>query len=246
MSRAATIYRLCIDAPLQTGAVITLDKTQANYMFNVLRLSAGATISVFNGMDGEWQARLEGQAKRTPSLHILTLLREQTQARDLIYYFAPLKSARLDYLMQKGVEMGVSDMVPVITRRVQATRFNAERARANMIEAAEQCEILALPRLLPEIKLEKLLAEWPDDRTLIFCDEAAPLTSPLETLHRVGLRDKLAVLIGPEGGFDPEERRAIMAVPQAVPLSLGPRILRADTAGVVALTLIQAVLGDMK
>ena len=246
MSRAATIYRLFLDAPLQAHSILPLDKAQANYLFHVLRLHAGATISVFNGIDGEWQAELGGLAKRAPTLQILTQIRAQTHARDLIYYFAPLKSARLDYLMQKGVEMGVSEMVPVLTRRVQATRFNAERARANMIEAAEQCEILALPRLGPEIKLDTLLARWPAERTLIFCDESEAQSSPLATLSQVTARDKLAVLIGPEGGFDPEERRLIRALPQAVPLSLGPRILRADTAAVVALTLIQAVLGDLQ
>jgi len=246
MSRAATIYRLFLDAPLQAQSILPLDKAQANYLFHVLRLQAGAILSVFNGMDGEWQAELGGQAKRAPTLQILTQIRAQTQARDLIYYFAPLKSARLDYLMQKGVEMGVSEMVPVITRRVQATRFNAERARANMIEAAEQCEILALPRLRPEIRLDTLLARWPVERTLIFCDESETHSSPLTVLQNVTQRDKLAVLIGPEGGFDPEERCLIRALPQAVPLSLGPRILRADTAAVVALTLIQAVLGDLQ
>ena len=245
MSRSALICRLFVDAPLRAQALIELDKTQANYLFNVLRLSAGATISVFNGLEGEWQAQLGGLVKRAPVLHILTPIRAQTHARDLIYYFAPLKSARLDYLMQKGVEMGVSEMVPVLTRRVQATRFNAERARANMIEAAEQCEILALPRLGPEIKLDTLLAHWPDDRTLIFCDESAAQSSPVATLQGVTQRDKLAVLIGPEGGFDPEERKLITALPQAVALSLGPRILRADTAAVAALALVQAVLGDL-
>eukprot|EP01037_Dinobryon_pediforme_P009587 gene9587-9664_t len=246
MSRAATIYRLFIDAPLRADVLISLDKDQANYLFNVLRLSAGAHICVFNGVEGEWQAELLGLAKRAPSLRILTQLREQTQGKDIIYYFAPLKSARLDYLMQKGVEMGVSEMVPVITRRVQATRFNAERARANIIEAAEQCEILSLPRLGTETKLEQLLASWPPDRNLIFCDEAAPLKSPIEALKNIQNCEKLAVLIGPEGGFDPEERKRIQALPQAVSLSLGPRILRADTAAVVALALVQAVLGDMR
>eukprot|EP01037_Dinobryon_pediforme_P009001 gene9001-9081_t len=210
MSRAATIYRLFIDAPLRGDALISLDKDQANYLFNVLRLGAGAHICVFNGLDGEWQAELLGLAKRAPALRILTKLREQTQARDIVYYFAPLKSARLDYLVQKGVEMGVSEMVPVVTRRVQATRFNAERARANIIEAAEQCEILSLPKLGGEIKLESLMATWPTDRSLIFCDEAAPLKSPLEALQMLGAREKLAVLIGPEGGFDPEERKLIL------------------------------------
>jgi 16S rRNA (uracil1498-N3)-methyltransferase len=242
---ADTNHRLFVESPLKAGSSVPLTREQANYLFNVLRLEAGAGLLTFNGRDGEWLARLEGTAKRAPALKIERQTRVQTANGDIDYYFAPLKSARLDYLMQKGVEMGVGRMVPVITRRTQVTRFNAERARANMIEAAEQCEILSLPELGQEIKLERLIADWPQDRILIFCDEAAEITNPILALGKINAGHKLALLIGPEGGFDEEERRLVRALPQAVPLSLGPRILRADTAAVVALTLIQAVLGDL-
>ena len=239
-----TTHRLFVDHPLQAGASIELTRDQANYLFNVLRLEAGAGLLVFNGVDGEWQAQMTGGFKRAPGLSVMSQTRVQSTNADITYCFAPLKSARLDYLMQKGVEMGASRMVPVLTRRTQATRFNAGRARANMIEAAEQCEILALPELAAEVKLDRLLADWDLDRALIFCDEAAAHLDPIATLRRVTAK-RFGLLIGPEGGFDEEERQNILALPQTVVLSLGPRILRADTAAVVALTLIQAVVGDI-
>jgi 16S rRNA (uracil1498-N3)-methyltransferase len=170
-------------------------------------------------------------------------LREQTPGTDLHYLFAPLKHARLDYMVQKAVEMGVSRLVPVMTRRTQATRVNLDRMRANAVEAAEQCGILNLPTIEDTIKLEKLIGEWPAERRLIFCDEDAPVADPVTALRQIP-HGPLAVIIGPEGGFDPVERELLMRVPLVTRLSLGPRILRGDTAAVAALALIQAVVGD--
>ncbi|HXW19638.1 MAG TPA: 16S rRNA (uracil(1498)-N(3))-methyltransferase, partial [Roseiarcus sp.] len=163
----------------------------------------------------------------------------------LDYVFAPLKYARLDYVAQKAVEMGVRRLRPVITRRAQAGRVNLERLRANAVEAAEQCGVIWLPEILPDVPLLAALKEWPVDRLLIFCDEEAPLSDPIAALDDRGARGRaMALLVGPEGGFEEDEREMILRVPNVVRISLGPRILRADTAAVAALALIQAKLGD--
>lgn len=241
----ATTHRIFVETDLHAGAIASVEREQANYLFNVLRLQSGSIINVFNGRDGEWHAALEGSFKKAPALKILQQTRQQTRNPDIHYYFAPLKSARLDYLMQKGVEMGASHLGPVITRRTQAARFNTERARANMIEAAEQCEILALPTLSEPVKFERLLADWPHERILVFCDEEAPSSDPIAALGHIKRGTPCAVIIGPEGGFDAAERAALVQLPNVVRLSLGPRILRADTAAVAALTLLQITVGDM-
>ena len=235
--------RLFVDATLNAGVEIALDKTQQNYLCNVLRLSEGGIVAVFNGRDGEWRASLVARTRRQMVLSIDDMLRPQTPPGDLHYLFAPLKHARLDYMVQKAVEMGASTLRPVTTRRTQAQRVNEDRMRANAIEAAEQCGILALPEVRPVETLAAALAHWPGDRLLVFCDEDAEKDDALAAL-RAYPKGPVAVLIGPEGGFDPSERAAILALPRVARLSLGPRILRADTAAVAALTLVQAVLGD--
>ena len=240
-------HRLFIDAPLQAGGQAALDKAQTNYLLNVLRLPDGAQILVFNGKDGEFRASLALAGRKSASLGIEAQTRPQPPASKLHYYFAPLKHARLDYMAQKAVEMGVGLLAPVITQRTQATRVNLERLRANAIEAAEQCELLSLPEIVAEQPLTQVLAAWPADRLLIFCDENAPVADPVAALRGAASGDgHIAVLIGPEGGFDPAERAALLALPAVLPLSLGPRILRADTAAVAALALVQAVLGDLR
>jgi 16S rRNA (uracil1498-N3)-methyltransferase len=235
--------RLFVEADLAEGGSVELSKPQDHYLRHVLRLGAGAALRVFNGRDGEWLARLAGEGKRATRLELAEMTRSQTSPGDLHLLFAPLKQARFDYMVQKAVEMGVSRLVPVLTRYTQVTKINDTRLRANVIEAAEQCGILSLPDAASPLPLAKAVARLEPDRLLIFCDEAAERDGPLRALCGAK-RGALAVLIGPEGGFAEEERRALLARPGTLRLSLGPRIMRADTAAVAALALMQACLGD--
>jgi 16S rRNA (uracil1498-N3)-methyltransferase len=237
--------RLYVEAPLDGGALVPLAAPQQHYLAHVLRLTAGERVLVFNGRDGEWEARLEAN-KRAAALRIGSKTREQTTAADLHYLFAPLKAARLDYMMQKAVEMGASRLTPVLTRHSQVARINAARMRANAIEAAEQCGILSLPQIDAAEALPRVLAMREESRYLVFCDEDAEVSDPLAALAAVPQGSPLAVLIGPEGGFADDERAALLKLPNVVRLALGPRILRADTAAVAALALVQAVVGDWR
>jgi len=239
-----TSTRLFLDHPLTPGGEVPLDKAQANYLVNVLRLATGDRLLVFNGRDGEFVAGIDGTAKR-PLLAIAEQQRPQTPAPGLRWLFAPLKHARLDYMVQKAVEMGVGTIEPVITRRTQVNRVNLERMRANAIEAAEQCGVISVPEVLGERPLHGVLDGWNASKPLVFCDEDAAVTDPAAALARLPA-GPLALLIGPEGGFDESERRTLLALPSVTRLSLGPRILRADTAAVAALTLIQAICGDWR
>lgn len=236
-------HRLFLDHDLATDGRLPLGREQANYLLNVLRFKTGDTVLVFNGRDGEWLAAVSGEGRKQASLALLRQVKPQPPAQDLVYLFAPLKHARLDYLAQKAVEMGAGVLQPVLTRRTQVSRLNLDRLRANAIEAAEQCGILALPDIRPEASLETALAALEPGRLLVFCDEDAPQQAPITAL-RAAAPGPLAVLIGPEGGFDTAERQSILARPHTLRISLGPRILRADTAAVAALALVQAVLGD--
>jgi len=239
--------RLYVEAPLGEGARIALDTGQASYLRNVLRLSERDEICVFNGCDGEWRAALIEATRKSVALLASARIRPQPSPSDLHYLFAPLKHARLDYMVQKAVEMGVSRLCPVLTRRTQVARVNLDRIRANAIEAAEQCGILCLPEIDSPRALAGVLGTWQKDRLMVYCDEEAPVRSPVAALHALSRSEPprpLAVLIGPEGGFDPEERDLLLSLPQVLRLSLGPRILRADTAAIAALALIQAELGD--
>ena len=236
--------RLFVDAPLGAGQSVALERNQSNYLGNVLRLSAGDTILVFNGHDGEWQARITGR-KKADSLEIVNQTRPQDRLPDIAYVFAPLKHARLDYMVQKAVEMGASRLQPVLTRHTQVSRVNSERMRANVIEAAEQCGILTLAAVTEPVPLDRYLGQREAKRMLVFCDEAADVRNPLEALQQgLAVADGVDILIGPEGGFAEEERTLLLRQPKTLRLSLGPRILRADTAGVAALALVQAALGD--
>jgi 16S rRNA (uracil1498-N3)-methyltransferase len=237
--------RLYVDAPLDAGATVTLDTAQTHYLATVLRLKSGHGVLVFNGRDGEWNATLAVH-KRAVCLEVGASTRAQTAPADLHYLFAPLKAARLDYMVQKAVEMGVSRLQPVLTRHGQVARVNGERMRANAVEAAEQCGILSLPEIAPPISFGGLLAERDPVRCLVFCDEDAEVANPAAALAGVPPRSPLAVLVGPEGGFAEDERAALLALPNVVRLCLGPRILRADTAAVAALALVQAVVGDWR
>jgi len=236
--------RLFVADALATDRTVTLTREQRNYLGNVLRLSAGETILVFNGRDGEWEASISGR-KRPDSLTIIASTRPQDRLPDLAYVFAPLKHARLDYMVQKAVEMGASSLQPVLTRFTQVSRVNGDRMRANVIEAAEQCGILSIADVAEPLLLDRYLAARNPRRLLIFCDEAAEITDPLRALEgRQGVADGIDVVVGPEGGFAEEERALLLRQPRTLRLSLGPRILRADTAAVAALAVVQAVLGD--
>ena len=236
--------RLFVEAALAAGQTVALERSQSNYLGNVLRLSAGGTILVFNGRDGEWQASIAG-SKRPDSLKLVARTRPQDRLPDLAYVFAPLKHARLDYMVQKAVEMGASSLQPVLTRFTQVARVNGERMRANVIEAAEQCGILSIADVAEPVTLDRYLAGRKPQRLLVFCDEAADTSSPLQALQaHLAASEGIDVLIGPEGGFAEEERTILLRQQRILRLSLGPRILRADTAAVAALALVQAVLGD--
>ena len=236
--------RLFVDAALAAGETVALKPNQSNYLGNVLRLSAGGTILVFNGSDGEWQASIAG-SKRPDSLKLVARTRPQDRLPDLAYVFAPLKHARLDYMVQKAVEMGASSLQPVLTRFTQVARVNGERMRANVIEAAEQCGILSIAEVAEPVALDRYLGGRSAGRLLVFCDEATEATNPLQALQgQLAAAGGIDVLIGPEGGFAEEERASLLRQKRTLRLSLGPRILRADTAAVAALALVQAVLGD--
>ncbi len=240
------IPRLYVGEPLAAGGEVSFDRGQTNYLVNVLRLGRGDTVLLFNGRDGEWQAVLSTAAKRTVVAALRTCVRKQPPSDDLHFLFAPLKHARLDYLVQKAVEMGASLLQPVITRHTQVARLNLDRMQANVIEAAQQCGILQLPGVAEPLPLDRAIDDL--DRLLIFCDEDADVMDPVAALGaaRPGRGQPLAVLIGPEGGFAEEERAALLKRPKVVRIALGPRILRADTAAVAALALVQAVLGDWR
>ena len=234
--------RLFCDASLAVGADIGLAREQGHYLTGVLRLRPGDPVRLFNGRDGEWLAYLTEVSKKTVSARCERALAAAVPPPDLDFLFAPLKHARLDYLVQKAVELGVRRLRPVITHRTIAERVNLDRMRANAIEAAEQCNLIAVPEVLEPQKLDAVLRDWPAERVLIHCDEVAGAGSPLAALQALGL--PAAVLTGPEGGFDEAERTQLNRLPFVTAISLGPRILRADTAAVAALTLVQAVLGD--
>src|SRR5215510_12112773 len=222
--------RLFLQADLAEGTTVAASVSQANYVKNVLRLKEGDTIIVFNGRNGEWQASIADAGKRGATLRIGAKVRDQEDGPDIHYLFAPLKRARLDYMVQKATEMGVGRLQPVLTRHTTPERVNLERMRANVIEAAEQCGILRIPEVIAPRKLAGLLADWDQGRSLIFCDEASQERCPFTTLARVP-PGPLALLVGPEGGFDESERALLASKPFVTSNSLGPRILRADTAG---------------
>jgi 16S rRNA (uracil1498-N3)-methyltransferase len=241
--------RLHVDQPLAAGVKLALDGAHINYLRNVLRLKPGDYVLAFNGRDGEWRAVLADGGKRALLLAVEEISRAQTPALDLHYWFAPLKHARLDYMVQKAVEMGVARLQPVLTQHGQVARLNLERMRANTIEAAQQCGILTLPDIARPLAFDRVIAERDPARLLVFCDEDAEVKDPVVALaaaRRGAGPPPLAVLIGPEGGFAAAERAALLGLPNVARLALGPRILRADTAAVAALAVVQSVLGDWR
>lgn len=238
--------RLYVAADLAGGGGIALDEGQAHQVRSVLRLDAGSHVALFNGRDGEWLARIETVAKGRVALRVETQTRPQTAEPDLWLVFAPIKRARLDYLAEKATELGVSAIWPVFTRHTAVDRINAERLAANAREAAEQTGRLSVPRILPATDLSRALAEWPADRRILLGDEsgaAAPIGDVLAATDHVGA---WAVLTGPEGGFARAELDRLRELPFVSPASLGPRVLRADTAAIAALSVLQALRGDWR
>jgi 16S rRNA (uracil1498-N3)-methyltransferase len=237
------MQRLYVEGSLAAGQAIEPTQQQSHYLANVLRLAEGAELLVFNGRDGEWLARIATKTKKAVRLSAVEQTRPQPAPSDLVYCFAPLKQGRLDYLVQKAVEMGAGVLQPVITQHTQVAKAGSDRIAANAIEAAEQCGILAIPEVRDAVRLDHLLAGWESDRRLIFCDEDASTNNPLPALQRIAEK-KLGLLVGPEGGFSDAERQQLRALPFVTAIPLGPRILRADTAAVAALAVIQAAIGD--
>ena len=224
---------------------VALEAAQAHYLKNVMRLAEGDTVRLFNGRDGEWLCVITALKKKTGAVRCEEKLAEPALPPDIDYVFAPLKSGRLDYIAQKATEMGARRLRPVFTRHTVARRVNRHKLVANVIEAAEQCNLVFLPEVLEAEPLEKMLSEWDTARQIIYCDEAAPIADPIEALRQVP-QGPLAVLVGPEGGFAPDEQEMLRNLPFVHAIRMGPRIMRADTAGVAALALVQAVLGDWR
>lgn len=237
------MQRLFVPDDLAQGCEIEASQQQSHYLMHVLRLAEGAQLLLFNGRDGEWSASFAARTKKAVRLKVLDLQRPQPEKPDLVYCFAPLKQGRLDYLVQKAVEMGAGVLRPVITQHTQVARPSMDRLSANVVEAAEQCGILAVPSLCEPEKLDRLLAGWDAGRRLVFCDEDASTDNPLSALQAMNEK-KFGLLVGPEGGFSDDERRLLRALPFVTAIPLGPRILRADTAAVAALALMQATVGD--
>lgn len=234
-----SLPRLFVDQPLSAGLALTLDGAPANYLSNVLRLGAGAEVKLFDDRTGEWLARIGKAGRKRVGLSVEAQLRPREDVPDVWLLFAPLKRGPIDWLVEKATELGAARLVPVITQRTVTERVNLERLRANAIEAAEQCARTAIPELLEPMKLAAVLRDWSPERQLLFADEAGG--TPLIEAARCG---PAAILVGPEGGFGDDERERIRAVAAATPVALGPRILRAETAAVAALTLWMSAAGD--
>ncbi len=239
------MQRLFVSADLEAGTSIAANDEQFNYLANVLRLGEGDRLLVFNGRDGEWHANLNFKSKKKLLLKMETQTRAQTPLPDLHFLFAPLKVGRLDYLVQKSVEMGAGVIQPVVTQHTQNHRVSVEKLQANALEAAEQCGILALPQVLEPVKLDILLADWDSSRRIIFCDEDHSTQNPMLAITKIKEKH-LAVLIGPEGGFSDDERSLLRGLLFVTAIPLGPRILRSDTAAVAAMAVVQTVIGDWK
>ncbi|MEO0819187.1 MAG: 16S rRNA (uracil(1498)-N(3))-methyltransferase [Pseudomonadota bacterium] len=247
--------RLHLDAPLAEGAELALAREQAHYLGTVMRQAAGARVLVFNGRDGEWLAELTEAGRRGGRLRALEQTRAPAEPPDLWLLFAPVKKARTDFIVEKATELGCRRIQPVFTRRTNAERVRPDRLQAHAVEAAEQCGLVFVPEIAEPVALARLLERWDPARRILFCDEraagfggaAAALPAAARALGAAAEgAGPWAVLTGPEGGFAPEEAERLAAMPEAVAVGLGPRVLRADTAAVAALVLWQSVLGDWR
>ena len=235
--------RLFVNAALEPGGSVTLDDGQSHYLLHVLRAKTGDRVLLFNGRDGEWQGEIASASKRGVAIALGTRTAPQADVPDVSLVFAPVKKTPSDYLVQKATELGARKLQPVFTRRTIVTRLNQERLKANAVEAAEQSERLSVPEIGEAMALEKLLDCWPRARRIFFCDEAGN-AKPLAQAAREAGEGPAAILTGPEGGFDPSEREILRACAFVTPVTLGPRILRADTAALAALAIWQSVKGD--
>ncbi|WP_226621956.1 16S rRNA (uracil(1498)-N(3))-methyltransferase [Alloyangia pacifica] len=235
--------RLYVDDPLGAGQPVALEREQAHYLFSVMRLPVGAPVALFNGRDGEWLSEVSEAGKKGGTLTCVAQTRPQGTPPDLWLLFAPIKKARTDFIVEKAVELGVRRIVPVQTAFTNSERIRQDRLQAHAVEAAEQCGATFVPEVAELQKLERLLAEW-DTRRLLFCDEASAGGGTDYAAALSGEPAPWAVLIGPEGGFSEQERSKLHGMEQSTAIALGPRILRADTAAVSALTLWQAHCGD--
>jgi 16S rRNA (uracil1498-N3)-methyltransferase len=239
--------RLFVEAALGADAKVALSDAQAHYLLRVMRAGIGDKLLLFNGKDGEWRGEIVEAKKHGATLVCEAQTAPQTDVPDLWLVFAPIKRTPADYVAQKATELGVRVLQPVLTRRTIARRVNTDRLKANAIEAAEQSGRVSVPEIREPVGLEPLLGSWPNDRRIVFCDEAgdaAPIAEALAAAKNKA--EAWAVLTGPEGGFDPEERALVRANPFVVPVALGPRIMRADTASLAALALFQAIVGDWR
>jgi 16S rRNA (uracil1498-N3)-methyltransferase len=237
--------RLYVEAALGEGARVVPDDGQAHYLLHVMRAKVGDRVGLFNGRDGEWLARIAEVAKRDCTLECERCTAPQAEVPDLWLVFAPIKKTPADYLTQKATELGVRALQPVLTRRTIVSRVNLDRMRANAVEAAEQSGRLSVPEVRDLQSFDKLLAAWPAVRRILFCDEAGE-APPIADALRAGPAGPWAIFTGPEGGFDPAERAALRALPFVTPVTLGRRILRADTAALSALSVWQAAKGDWR
>ncbi len=251
--------RICVDAPLAEGEIVSLTGGQVHYLRSVMRRGIGDDVHVFNARDGEFAAQITHLDKKAGEVRVEEQLRAPAVEPDLWLLNAPVKRAAFELIAQKATELGISKLVPVITERTVVSRVNEERLKAITMEAAEQCERLSVPTIATAQKLTTVLDDWPQDRRLVYCDEAGddperewggpagragPIIDTLAAFQ--GNSSPWALLIGPEGGFSPAERTHLRELDFVVPVSLGPRILRADTAAIAALALWQAVLGDWR
>ncbi len=249
--------RLYVAPDLREGLEIPTDADQAHYLTRVLRLTAGAPVRVFNGRDGEFDASLSAFTKSTAQLRLGPQVRTQQSAPDLWLLFAPLKKARTDFIVEKATELGASEIHPVLTERTDADTVRSERLQRIAIEAAEQTERLDVPAIREATKLEQVLAAWDETRLLIYADEAgddgakpwggeAGRAPPIADMLKGLTNGRAAILVGPEGGFSPAERKRLRSLAYVRPVGLGSRILRAETAAVAALALYQALAGDWR
>lgn len=238
------MIRLYVAPPLAKQTQIELDADQAHYVNNVMRLQVGDTVALFNGQDGEWHGVIQEARKKRCRLEVQTHTRDQIGCPDLWLVFAPIKKQRLDFIVEKATELGVEALQPVLTKRTITSRIRTDRLHAQVIEAAEQCERLNIPVVKEALSLQQLVNDWPQERRLFVLNEHGGAQPIHQGLQQAKPEEPAAFLVGPEGGFDPSELDLLLKLPFVTPLSIGPRILRADTAALAALSCWQSIHGD--